>query len=281
MNKKLKEYLIITLGFIIVALGLTVFLIPSNLAVGGVTGLSLIIHTHFNFLSVGFLLILINSILFIIAFFTLGPAFGAKSIYASLGLSGAIWFIQRLFPGMKPLTDDLFINLVFGMLVSSTGMSLVLYQNASTGGTDILAKILNKFLHIPIGRSLLFVDFFITILAGLTFGPRLGLYALLGVIMNGMIIDNMIAGLGTKINVHIVCTNPEVIRDFITRNLLRGATLYKAEGAYTKEAKTVIVAVMSKREFIRLKKHVELNEPSAFVTANVVHTVMGQGFLSN
>ena len=149
MNKKLKEYLIITLGFIIVALGLTVFLIPSNLAVGGVTGLSLIIHTHFNFLSVGFLLILINSILFIIAFFTLGPAFGAKSIYASLGLSGAIWFIQRLFPGMKPLTDDLFINLVFGMLVSSTGMSLVLYQNASTGGTDILAKILNKFLHIP------------------------------------------------------------------------------------------------------------------------------------
>ncbi len=191
MNKKLKEYLIITLGFIIVALGLTVFLIPSNLAVGGVTGLSLIIHTHFNFLSVGFLLILINSILFIIAFFTLGPAFGAKSIYASLGLSGAIWFIQRLFPGMKPLTDDLFINLVFGMLVSSTGMSLVLYQNASTGGTDILAKILNKFLHVPIGRSLLFVDFFITILAGLTFGPRLGLYALLGVIMNGMIIDNM------------------------------------------------------------------------------------------
>ena len=281
MNKKLKEYLIITLGFIIVALGLTVFLIPSNLAVGGVTGLSLIIHTHFNFLSVGFLLILINSILFIIAFFTLGPAFGAKSIYASLGLSGAIWFIQRLFPGMKPLTDDLFINLVFGMLVSSTGMSLVLYQNASTGGTDILAKILNKFLHVPIGRSLLFVDFFITILAGLTFGPRLGLYALLGVIMNGMIIDNMIAGLGTKINVHIVCTNPEVISDFITRNLLRGATLYKAEGAYTKEAKTVIVAVMSKREFIRLKKHVELNEPSAFVTANVVHTVMGQGFLSN
>ncbi len=280
MNKKFKEYLIITLGFIIVALGLTVFLIPSNLAVGGVTGLSMIIHTHFNFLSVGFLLILINSILFIIAFFTLGPAFGSKSIYASLGLSASIWFIQKIFPAMKPLTDDLFINLIFGMLVSSTGMSLVLYQNASTGGTDILAKILNKFMHIPIGRSLLFVDFFITILAGLTFGPRLGLYALLGVIMNGMIIDNMIAGLGTKINVHIVCNNPEIIREFITKNLLRGATVYKAEGAYTNEPKTVIVAVMSKREFIRLKKHIELNEPSAFVTANVVHTVLGQGFLS-
>ncbi len=280
MNKKIKEYIIITLGFIIVALGLTVFLLPSKLAVGGVSGLSLIIHTHFEFLSVGFLLIVINSVLFIVGFFTLGSAFGAKSIYASLGLSGSIWLIQKLIPNMKPLTDDLFINLIFGMLVSSTGMSLVLYQNASTGGTDILAKILNKYMQIPIGRSLLFVDFFVTILAGITFGPRLGLYALLGVIMNGMIIDNMIAGLGTKINVHIVSNDPLVAREFITNNLLRGATLYKAEGAYTKEPKTVIVAVMSKREFIRLKKHIELNDPSACVTANVVHTVLGQGFLS-
>ena len=166
------------------------------------------------------------------------------------------------------------------MLVASTGMSLVLYQNASTGGTDILAKILNKYFQIPIGRSLLFVDFFVTILAGLTFGPRLGLYALLGVIMNGMIIDNMIAGFGTKINVHIVSENPSIVREFITNNLLRGATLFKTEGAYTNETKTVIVAVMSKREFIRLKKHIELNDSSAFVTANVVHTVLGQGFLS-
>ncbi len=280
MNKKIKEYITITIGFIIVALGLTIFLLPSKLAVGGVSGLSLIINTHYEFLSVGFLLILINSILFVIGFFTLGPAFGAKSIYASLGLSGSIWLIQKFFPNIKPLTDDLFINLIFGMLVASTGMSLVLYQNASTGGTDILAKILNKYFQIPIGRSLLFVDFFVTILAGLTFGPRLGLYALLGVIMNGMIIDNMIAGFGTKINVHIVSENPSIVREFITNNLLRGATLFKAEGAYTNETKTVIVAVMSKREFIRLKKHIELNDSSAFVTANVVHTVLGQGFLS-
>ncbi len=280
MNNKLKEYIIITIGYIIVALGLAVFLIPSNLAAGGVTGLSMVINFHFPFLSIGFLLISINIILFIIAFLTLGPAFGAKSIYASLGLSAAIWLIQSVFKVTQPLTDDIFINLVFGMLVSATGLSLVLYQNASTGGTDIVAKILNKHYSIDIGKSLLMVDFIVSILAAFTFGAKLGMYALLGVIMNGFIIDNIIAGLGTKINVNIVSTNPDKIREFITVSLVRGATLYKAEGAYTGELKIAVVAVMSKREFIRLKKHIAEVDPTAFVTANVVHTVLGEGFIN-
>lgn len=280
MNKTLKEYLIVTIGYIIVALGLAIFLIPSDLAAGGVTGLSMVINFYFPFLSIGFLLITINIILFIIAFLTLGPAFGAKSIYASLGLSAAIWVIQTVFPMTEPPTDDIFINLVFGMLVSATGLSLVLYQNASTGGTDIVAKILNKHYSIDIGKSLLMVDFIVTILAAFAFGAKLGMYALLGVIMNGFIIDNIIAGLGTKINVNIVSTNPDKIREFITHSLVRGATLYKAEGAYTGELKIAVVAVMSKREFIRLKKHIAEVDPSAFVTANVVHTVLGEGFIN-
>lgn len=280
MNKTLKEYLIVTIGYIIVALGLAIFLIPSDLAAGGVTGLSMVINFYFPFLSIGFLLITINIILFIIAFLTLGPAFGAKSIYASLGLSAAIWVIQTVFPMTEPPTDDIFINLVFGMLVSATGLSLVLYQNASTGGTDIVAKILNKHYSIDIGKSLLMVDFIVTILAAFAFGAKLGMYALLGVIMNGFIIDNIIAGLGTKINVNIVSTDPDKIREFITHSLVRGATLYKAEGAYTGELKIAVVAVMSKREFIRLKKHIAEVDPSAFVTANVVHTVLGEGFIN-
>lgn len=280
MNKTLKEYLIVTIGYIIVALGLAIFLIPSDLAAGGVTGLSMVINFYFPFLSIGFLLITINIILFIIAFLTLGPAFGAKSIYASLGLSAAIWVIQTVFPMTEPPTDDIFINLVFGMLVSATGLSLVLYQNASTGGTDIVAKILNKHYSIDIGKSLLMVDFIVTILAAFAFGAKLGMYALLGVIMNGFIIDNIIAGLGTKINVNIVSTDPDKIREFITHSLVRGATIYKAEGAYTGELKIAVVAVMSKREFIRLKKHIAEVDPSAFVTANVVHTVLGEGFIN-
>lgn len=280
MNNKLKEYLIITIGYTILAVGLAFFLIPSDLAAGGVTGLSMVINYYFPFLSIGFLLISINIVLFIIAFITLGPAFGAKSIYASLGLSAVIWVIQTVFPMTQPPTDDIFINLVFGMLVSATGMSLVLYQNASTGGTDIVAKILNKHYSIDIGKSLLIVDFLVTILATFAFGAKLGMYALLGVIMNGFIIDNIIAGLGTKINVNIVSTNPDKIREFITQNLVRGATIYKAEGAYTGELKIAVVAVMSKREFIRLKKHIAEVDPTAFVTANVVHTVLGEGFIN-
>lgn len=279
MNNVIKEYIIITIGFIIVALGLTLFIIPSNLAAGGVTGLALVISTNFPIFSIGFLLLSINAILFVIAFLTLGPAFGARSIYASLGLSGTIWLFQTIFPMEQPFTDDIFINLVFGMLVSSTGMAMVLYQNASTGGTDIVAKILNKYFQLEIGKSLLIVDFIVTILATITFGPRLGMYAILGVILNGFMIDNIIAGLETKINVNIVTTDTEKVREYIIGNLVRGATIYNAEGAYTNSPKKVIVAVMSKREFIQLKKYVAEIDPRAFVTANVVHSVLGEGFL--
>jgi len=279
LNNVIKEYIVITIGFIIVALGLTLFIIPSNLAAGGVTGLALVISTNFPIFSIGFLLLSINAILFIIAFLTLGPAFGARSIYASLGLSGTIWLFQTIFPMEQPFTDDIFINLVFGMLVSSTGMAMVLYQNASTGGTDIVAKILNKYFQLEIGKSLLIVDFIVTILATITFGPRLGMYAILGVILNGFMIDNIIAGLETKINVNIVTTDTEKVREYIIGNLVRGATIYNAEGAYTNSPKKVIVAVMSKREFIQLKKYVAEIDPAAFVTANVVHSVLGEGFI--
>lgn len=119
----------------------------------------------------------------------------------------------------------------------------------------------------------------VTILATITFGPKLGMYAILGVILNGFMIDNIIAGLETKINVNIVATDAENIRKYIIENLVRGATIYNAEGAYTNSPKKVIVAVMSKREFIQLKKYVAEIDPSAFVTANVVHSVLGEGFI--
>ena len=155
---------------------------------------------------------------------------------------------------------------------------MLFYQNASTGGTDIVAKILNKFFHINIGKALLLSDFVITFLAGLTFGLELGLYALLGVIMNGFVIDNVIEGLNLKISVSVISVYPDEIKEFINTNLERGATIYHAEGAYTNKDKMVINTVLSKKEFIRLKKFIKQKDEDAFVIASNVKEVLGNGF---
>ena len=281
MKKQLKSYGIITLGVLILTAGLILFLIPADLAVGGVTGLAMVINRWFPAIDIGFSLMVMNVLLFLLGFWLIGSGFGAKSVYASLALSGAVWLSERLLPLAEPFTDDLFINLFFGILISGVGMGVIFYQNASTGGTDIVAKILNKYFHTDMGKSLLAADFLVTLLAMVAFGPKLGLYALLGVIMNGIIIDNVIEGLDSRMKIHIVSRRHGEIAGFITGELGRGATLYDARGAYTDSARTVIASVMTKREFIRLKQFIRTADPDAFVTISHVKEVFGEGFKLN
>lgn len=278
MKSIIKDYITITIGVIIVALGLTFFLVPADLAVGGVTGLAMVINSIYPQLSIGPMMIIMNLILFIIAFILIGRQFGAKTIYASFALSGTIWIIDVFVPIYEPLVDDMFLNLFFGILIQGIGMAIIFYQNASTGGTDILAKILNKFLHIEIGKALLISDFIITFLAGLTFGLELGLYALLGVIMNAFVIDNVIEGLNIKISISIITSYPEEIKKFINKDLNRGATIYRGEGSYTNVDRIVITTVMNKKEFIKLKKFIKKKDKDAFAMISNVREVLGNGF---
>ena len=278
MRDLIKDYLIISLGVVIVALGLSVFLIPANLAVGGVTGFAMVINNIFPHISVGSVMITMNVVLFIIAFILIGKQFGAKTIYASFALSGTIWLIEVIYPLNDVIVDNMILNLFYGILIQGIGMAVIFYQNASTGGTDIIAKIINKFFHIEIGKSLLFSDFLITLMAGLTFGLELGLFALLGVIMNAFIIDNIIEGLNLKIKLSIITICPEKIKEYITDELDRGATIYKAEGAFTGENREVLSTVINKKEFIRLKSYVKEVDEDAFVTASNIKEVLGNGF---
>ncbi|RKD21422.1 Uncharacterized membrane-anchored protein YitT, contains DUF161 and DUF2179 domains [Caminicella sporogenes DSM 14501] len=274
----IKDYVIVTIGVIIVALGLSFFLVPADLAVGGITGLAMVINNIFPQIAIGPMLVVMNILLFIIGFILIGKQFGIKTIYASFALSGIIWVIEAFFHIEKPLVDDMFLNLFYGILIQGIGMAIIFYQNASTGGTDIIAKILNKFFYIEIGKALLLADFMITFLAGITFGLKLGLYALLGVLMNTVIIDSVIEGLNLKINISIITSSPDKIKKFINEELKRGATLYYAEGAYTNENRTVISTVMNKKEFIRLKKFIKENDKNAFVIVSNVREVLGNGF---
>lgn len=273
-----KNYFLITLGVILVATGICFFLIPANLATGGITGLAMILSALFPVISIGQVLLVLNIILFIVGFITIGKAFGAKTIYASFLLSGIIYVFDTFIKIEQPLVGDLFVNLIVGILIQGIGLGIVFNQDASTGGTDIIAKILNKFYNFEIGKGLLIADFVVVSLAAYSFGIELAIYAFLGIIMNGLIIDTAIEGFNLKVNVSIISKESDAIQKFIVEKLERGATIYTAKGAYTMRDKEIVTSVMDKKEFIRLKTYIKALDPDAFVMISNVREVLGEGF---
>ena len=151
--------------------------------------------------------------------------------------------------------------------------------NASTGGTDIIAKILNKFFHIEIGKSLLMVDFLVTLLGAITFGINMGLYGLLSVIINGVVIDNIIAGFKTKSEITIISDKNKDISKFILNDLERGCTFIKGVGGFTGKDTALLYTVLDRSEFIKLKNKIREIDKNAFITVGEVHEVMGEGFM--
>lgn len=278
MKKFIKQFIFVNIGLIILALSLHLFLIPNNLAVGGVTGFAMVLNTFISGLTVGQLILIMNVILLIIGFIFIGMKFVVNTIYSSLALSSMMILLEKFYPVNKPFTDDLFIELIFGIVIGAVGMAIVFEQNASTGGTDIIAKILNKYFHFDIGKSLLMADFIVTILAAYTFGFKMGMYAVLGIIMNGIVIDTVIEGFNICKKVEIVSFKGDKIKEFIINELGRGATLYIAKGAYTNDEKEVITTIVNKKEFIRLKNYIKETDRKAFVTTYNIHETLGEGF---
>lgn len=189
--KSIKEYTIITIGVILVAFGIQYFYAPNEIAGGGLSGLALIINNYIPNLSVGTIIFLGNLILFVIAFILIGGDFGFKTIYASFALSFVIEIMEKVF-NSSAITTNLLIAVVAGTLIIGSGLAIVFTINASTGGTDILAKILNKYTTFNIGISLLIVDLFVAIVGGFTFGLDKGVYSLIAIVINGLLVDKVI-----------------------------------------------------------------------------------------
>lgn len=274
---KFKEYTIITLGIILVAISVEYFFAPNNIAAGGVTGAAIVINAIMPSLSVGLITLVLNILLFVVAFMFIDGNFGVKTIYASLGLSIIIWVIEK-FLNPIAITNDLMIATIFGTLISAIGMAIVFNENASTGGTDILAKILNKFFHLDIGKSLLVVDFVITFASILVFGIDVGLYSMLSVILLGLIVDRLIEGFNVCKSIFIISKKSDEISKYIISTLDRGCTFLNGVGAYTGEPTNILYAVISRSQFIKLKKVIKEIDPQAFITVGEVHEVLGEGF---
>lgn len=171
MNKgNLRDFMLITFGVFLVAISVVYFFQPNNIAAGGVSGIAIIINNFVPGIPIGLLVLMMDCILYIVAFLVIGSKFGGKSIYASLTLSGIMWLLEKVFP--YKATNDLMLATILGTIISALGLAIVFNCNASTGGTDILAKILHKFFHFNIGKSLLIVDFIVTLAGAMTFGVQ-------------------------------------------------------------------------------------------------------------
>lgn len=274
----LRRAVSISLGVLLLALGLHLFLIPSNLAVGGTSGLGMVLRYYLPGIPIGLIIAILNLALFIVAFLLIGREFGGFTIYASFLLSGFLVILEKILPMGNPLVDDIVLNLTFGILMTGVGMGIVFNQNASTGGTDIIAKIIHVYFHIEIGKSLMVADFLITGFAGLTFGARIGLYALLGVIVNSVIIDQIIAGISKKVSIMIISQERDKINEYIQYDIDRGTTILQGLGGFTGEDRPVLFTVLSKSEYVLLRSFVRKVDPSAFMIINFIHEVEGEGF---
>lgn len=279
MKTKIRNFLLLTLGAFMDAAGFYFFLAPNEIAAGGITGLSLVLNTFFPQLPLGVIVLIFSIILLTIGFLLVGAAFGVKTIYCSILIPLLIWAFEYFIPLNAPLTNDTLIQLFFGVFISGIGLAILFNQNASSGGTDILARILHKFYRIDIGKGLLMIDFLITIFATTVFGLEKGMYALLGVILYGFVIDYAIEGLTISKNVTIITTEPELVKKFIVEELDRGATVYTAKGAFTNEDKEVIVTIVKRLEFIKLRNYIHEIDKTAFISVQDTHEVLGEGFL--
>lgn len=277
MQDKIKDYIVITIGYIILALAIKFFLAPNKIVSGGITGIAIIIN-NYTTVSVGMLTLVLNGVLFIVAFGVIGGNFGARTVYASLGLSVVLIILDKFIPKNFAVTNDLLLATLFGTFISAIGMGIIFNKNASTGGTDILAKIITKFVHLDIGKSLLVVDFVVAVAGGIAFSAEIGMYGILSVILLGITVDMVIEGLNKCKSVVVISSKNYLINKYIIEELDRGCTIFEGKGAYSGNSIDVLYTVLDRKQFIKLREYIKGIDKKAFITVSEAHEVLGEGF---
>jgi len=273
-----KEWTLLTLSTLLMALGIYCFKFPNNFSTGGVSGLAVILGHYFPSVTPGDFVMVINVLLLLLGFAVFGKGFGFKTAYISLLMSGAIWVMERVMPLSVPMTSQPFLELIFAVALPAVGSAIMFNYDASSGGTDIVAMVLRKFTSLNIGNALLCSDLVITLMACVAFGMETGLFSVLGLVIKSLLVDMVLENIKTHKYFHIITTHPAEIEEYITKTLHRGATELHGEGAYTHEGRTVLLTVMNRHEAVLLRKHVKTIDPRAFVLIMNTGEIVGKGF---
>ena len=277
MNWKtfIKEYGTVTVGIFIVALAVFFFMIPSNVVVGSMTGLMMVI-ANFIPVKISVLTFIFNVVLLAIGYLFVGREFGGKTVYAAVILPVFLAIFEFAFPNNQSLTNDILIDTICYLLVVSVGQAMLFNVNASSGGLDIVAKILNKYLHIELGKAISISGMVTAFSAILVYDTKTLVLGVLATYANGIILDNFIDGYNRRKRVCILSNSYEQIQEFITKELKRGVTLYQAIGGYKKEEKIEIVTILTRNEYAALLTYLHSIDQKAFVTVSTVNEVIGE-----
>ena len=270
-NKKLnypaiaKEAAILTGAVAIIAAAVYFFLVPSHTSVSSISGLGIVL-SNFVPLPLSTITMVLNTVLLIIGFFTCGREFGAKTVYTSVMLPVFLRLFERLFPDFGSMTGSQELDVLCYILVVSVGLSILFNRNASSGGLDIVAKIMNKYLHMELGKAMSLSGMFVALSAAFVYDKKTVVLSILGTYFNGIVLDHFIFDNSIKRRVCIITEKEETLRQFIINDLHSGATMYEAIGAYNFEKHNEIITIVDKNEYQKLMNFINREDPKAFVT---------------
>ena len=269
----MKEFIVITFATLIVSAAVFFFLIPSQVSVGSISGLAMILGNIIP-LHISIITFILNGLLLIIGFLLIGKEFGAKTVYTSLLLPLFLRIFEIWFPDFSSINGDPFLDMVCYIFVVSIGLAILFRENASSGGLDIVAKLLNKYFRMDMGKAMALPGMCVALSSILFYDKKLVVLSLLGTYLNGLVLDHFIFGLNLKKRVCIISEKEAEIRSFILNRLHSGATIYEGRGAYDDQPKTEIITIVDKNEYALLMSYLLKTDPSAFVTVYTVSEVI-------
>ncbi len=261
----MKEALILTVAMTIIATSVYFFLVPCHASISSISGLGIVL-SNFVPLPLSAITMILNVVLLIIGFFTCGKEFGVKTVYTSILLPVLLGLFEKLFPGSESLTGSQELDVICYILIVSVGLSILFNRNASSGGLDIVAKIMNKYLHMDLGKAMSLSGMCVALSAAFVYDKKTVVLSILGTYFNGIVLDHFIFDHNIKRRVCIITKKEEELRKFIINDLHSGATVYEAIGAYNMEKHHEIITIVDKSEYQRLMNYMNHEDPKAFVT---------------
>lgn len=273
INKRsIKEFVIITVGTIIVAAAVYFFMMPSHLTIGSGAALAMVL-SNFIPLPVSAITFLINVILLIIGFLLIGPEFGIKTVYCAILMPAVIRVFEVIFPDFQSITQDPVLDVVCYILVVGVGLAILFSCNASSGGLDIVAKLMNKYLRMELGKAMSLSGILVSLCSLLCYDMTTVVISVLGTYFGGLVVDHFIFGLNLKRRVCIISPQADTFIDFILHELHSGATIYEGIGAYDQKVRREIITIVDKQEYNALMDFVKKTDPEAFITVYSVNEI--------
>lgn len=274
-KRNVKEFFIITVGTLIVATAVYFFMLPSHVTVGSGTALAMVL-SNFIPLPVSAITLILNVVLLILGFLLIGPEFGAKTVYCAILMPVFLGVYEQIFPNFQSITQDPFLDVLCYIFVVGVGLAILFRRNASSGGLDIVAKLMNKFLRMELGKAMSLSGMLVALSSSLVYDKKTVVISVLGTYLGGLVVDHFIFGMDLKRRVCIISPKLEEIVDFILYELHSGATLNNIIGAYDRNPKQEVITIVDKHEYKALMDYVKKVDPKAFITVYSVNEISYQ-----